>query len=234
MKTRITLLIMLLMASAALAQEDSYRSGFVPPVPEPFPPAYAQYQALPGTFSPDKSKALIYPKRSVLDDPNQIKEAGLYLVALKPFRVITELECGNIAYNHGDYGSQWADDGSTLVFEELSKWGPDRVSLVWFQPNGTPKIVDLAAEVRKKLKPSFEKAHAERYNDYYDFIFDADHTDRWAPSRETVEITCYCTNNPKPGKKWLVRFDGVWSVPKGRFTRFKVTRINSSDSEYNQ
>jgi hypothetical protein len=206
------------------ASDDSYRSGYEPPLPEPFPAAYKDYQILPGTVSPNGKLTLIYPKRSVLRD---LDDSGLYLAQLKPFAIIIELPCVNITWNHGDYSSEWAKDGTALIFEELSKWGPDRVSLVPVQDGKAGKIVDLAAEVRNKMKPFFTKSHAARFNDDRDYIFDADHPDRWHPGNGKVEIDCTCTTDPKSlePKGWTATFEGTWDIVRGRFLDCKVRRL---------
>jgi hypothetical protein len=228
MKTKVlfVFLVSALLVATRVKADESYRSGYEPPVPEAFPQAYKDYQILPGTISPDGKLALIYPKRSVLGTPDKLDGAGLYLAQLKPFAIIVELEYDNICFNHGGYDSDWAKDGTAFVFEEMSKWGPDRVSLVPIQNGKAGKILDLTAEVRKKVKPYFSKAHEERYNDYYDYIFDADETNRWHPINGKVEIDVTCTTEPRPAaKKWTAKFEGTWDIGKGRFLHFKVQNV---------
>ncbi len=69
----------------------------------------------------------------------------------------------------------------------------------------------------------------ERYNDYYDFVFDAglDGGGFALEKSDRVRIHCTATNDPKNMESaWTMQVDGVWDVAQGKFTTQKVTRIS--------
>lgn len=136
--------------------DDSYDDGVIPRAPVPFPKKYEDYQILPGSISPDKKLAFIYPKRNAL---SQIDKVQLLAVALKPFRVLREIpldENMTFASNgHGYYEVHWARDSSAATFVEGAKWGPDEVYLFSLDHGKANKPVNLTAEVRKLIRRTF-------------------------------------------------------------------------------
>jgi hypothetical protein len=226
MKPPLVFSIFLFMIVNGLAAEKTYDDGFEPKPPSSFPSAYKNYQILPGTFSPDGKFALIYPKRSIL---YELDQPHLFAAQLKPFRVVTEipLRYSNLARNaHGSYAVDWAKDSSAVVVVEGRKWGPDRVFLVPVNGTRNVKLVDLTAEVEKQVRPDFEQARAEHYNDMLEFIFDSDPPDTWRISNGNVVIECTCTTDPKGLEEhsWTVRFKGTWDITSGRFIQHEVIR----------
>jgi hypothetical protein len=220
-------------AASSLASDYGYRDGVVIPLGVPFYSRYRNYQVLNGTVSSDGKLALIYPKRAFLSDPKHLADAGLYVARLRPFTILTEISYDNIAFNHGDYEAVWAKDGSTLIFAELAKWGPDKVTVIPFADGKPGKSVDLVPEIEKKMQPSFAESHAEKFNDEVAFIFDADQTSNWTPANRKVEIDCTCTTDPKDmdPKRWTARFQGTWDIVKGRFLNFKIRRLPNPKPE---
>ena len=206
--------------------EETYDGGFEPKPPS-FAAAYKDYQILPGTFSVDRRYALIYPKRSIL---YQLDNPKLFVAELKPFRIVKEipLRYSNLAANaHGSYWVDWAKDSSGVVVVEGRKWGPDRVFFVPVHDGKDAKIVDLTAEVEKQVRPDFEEARAEHYNDIVDFIFDSDPPGTWHITDGTVVVECTCTTDPKglDQHSWTARFKGTWDISQGGFIQHKVTRV---------
>jgi hypothetical protein len=111
------------------------------------------------------------------------------------------------------------------------KWGADRVYLGELVAEGKPRLTDLAAHVAKRLRPDFKESGLLPYNDTFDFVFDAEGRKQYDESRNiaadqgwqfndegNVKIDCTCTNAPKPGdtkgKKWTVKWTGVWDRKK--------------------
>ncbi|PYL52736.1 MAG: hypothetical protein DMF29_10385 [Verrucomicrobia bacterium] len=226
MKPRLAFILLFLLIRSTFA-EETYDSGFEPIPPNPFPAAFKDYQILPGTVSPDRQYGLIYPKRSRL---YELASYGLYLAQLKPFRVVTKipLRYSNLASNaHGSYAVDWAKDSSAVVVVEGIKWGPDKVFLVPLHDRKAGKRVDLTAEVRKQLQPDFNAAHTDRYNGFFDFIFDDEIPGTWQMKDGTVIIQCMCTTDPKglEGHSWTATFKGIWDIAKGRFVQHEVTRV---------
>ena len=80
----------------------------------------------------------------------------LFLVALKPFRVLTEVPSGAdyLTTNHGYFFANWAKDSSAVTVIDGSKWGPDKVILVPMRQrqSAAEKLVNLTDEVRKVVK----------------------------------------------------------------------------------
>jgi len=214
---------------------DTYDEGFEPKPPVPFPTEYKNYQILPGSFSPDNKYGLIYPKRSLLfeeaRDGSLSLTGDLYLAALNPFQILSEIPLGNStlsASSRGSYEVDWAKDSSAVLMIESIKWGPDKVFLVPLHNGKAGKITDLTAEVRKQVQSDYDKSHAPRYNEYFDFIFDSDYPDRWRVNeRGQVEIQCTCTTDPKESETnaWTMKFEGLWDRAKGKFIRKKLQRI---------
>lgn len=220
------------------AEDKSYDEGFEPKPPCPFPSAYADYQILPGSISPNGQYALIYPKRSVL---YETKRPRLILISLCPFRLLLDVArprslAGN---SHGYYTVRWAEDSSAVLAVAGIKWGPEKVWLVPANRARAGRVTDLTAEIRKVVSPDFKKSKAPRYNDYFDFIFESEPTQSVVTGEPFAErgwdinahaqvvIHCTCTTDPKEmdDPSWTVRFQGTWDIPTGRFIEKSFTRI---------
>jgi len=225
--------------SATLQPPMVYGRGFEPPPPVPFPPAYKDYQILPGSVSPGNRYVFIYPKRARL---YELKKYGLFLASLAPFRILSRLPLGtsNLAGNaRCYYAATWAKDASAAVFIAGSKWGPEKVSVVQLRHGKVTQQTELTAAVHKQVLADFKKSHAKRYNDYYDFIFDSEERQTVVDGETLAErgwdlgdaghviIDCNCTTDPKQPAphRWAVRFRGLWDIQSGRFFKKDFTRI---------
>ncbi len=226
-------------ASPAIADRQTYDSGFEPPHLSPFPRRYEAYQILPFSFSPDGTYAFIYPKRAVvyeLDSPE------LLLIAVKPFRLMKELPLySSLAGNAKSYYAvNWSVDSSAVVFVQGTKWGPEKVFLVPIQAGQAGRPTDLTQEVRKQVTPDFRQSKAARYNDTYDFIFESEDRqvlNEWGDTfsekgwdvvgNGRVMIDCTCTTDPKEIEphSWTIRFKGIWDIGSRRFLQKQFTRI---------
>jgi hypothetical protein len=231
--------VVLALVDSSFAVKQTYDSGFEPKPPIPFPAAYKDYQILPGTISPDQRYAFIYPKRSRL---YELPKYGLFLAALEPFAVLSQIPIGhsNLAANaHGYYAATWTKNSSTAIFIAGSKWGPERVWVLPLRGGKVAKRIDLTAAVRQEVLPDFKKSHAERFNEYYDFIFDSEDRQTVVESETLAErgwdlddhghviIDCTCTTDPKEldPRRWVVQFKGTWGVVRAKFIRKAFTRI---------
>ena len=222
----------------SLRANSDYENGVLPKPPAPFAKELRGYQILPASVSPGGRYGWIYPKRSEAQDD------FVYLVALKPFRVLVKIPLGNASLRenaHGDYTVNWADDSSAVVMIIDSKWGPDKVLVVPIQDGKAGKVADLTAAVTKLMQPQFKRAKTEPFNEDCDFIFEsewynyaekvngpANIHESWQPNtRGQVVIACACTTDPKPDAfhSWTMRFDGTWDIAAGRFIRRKLTRL---------
>jgi hypothetical protein len=219
--------VALLMRS--VAAEETYGSGYEPKAPVPFLSAYKDYQILPGTISPDQRHAFLYPKRSVLFD---IRNPRLFLAALDPFRILSRIPTGRTlltANAKGYYAATWSKNSSTAVFVAGSRWGPEKVWVLQLRDGKVASQTDVTAVVRQQVLPDYRKSHAERYNDYYDFVFDEyEGTDSWKlDDAGHLIIDTVCTTDPKEldPHGWTAEFKGTWDISGGRFIQKSVARI---------
>ena len=218
-------------------QADAYSSSQEMKPPEPFPAIYQNYQILPGTVSPNQQYALIYPKRSLL---YQLDDYGLFLVALKPFRVLSQLPLGNsnLAENaRCGFSSNWAKDSSALVMVVESRWGAEKVSVMVLKDGEVIRRTELTSRVIKLVGSSFRQSKAPPYNENYDFVFEED------PDSESgvcgwdldnaghVVIDCICSTDPKgiEPRGWTVKFTGIWDIGKQAFLKKSIVRLPAPD-----
>ncbi len=242
MNRKLALLIVLggLLAAGARGVEPDKAPG----VPADLPAEYKGDKILPSSVSPDGQYGLLFPRADAVAD---MKHPRLFLVALKPFRVLVEvpLRDSDLLDSRSYYAVNWAKDSSAVAVIEGSKWGPDRVFVVPIQTGQAGKPVDLTAAVEKIVRPDFLKSKAERYNDYYEFVFDSeDNVTAGEPGSASTEkgwdmstpgrvgIFCTCTTDPKGvvKKSWTVRFLGTWDIAQGKFIRqtFHPTKLTNT------
>jgi hypothetical protein len=183
------------------------------------------------TISPDQKMAVIYPK----EDDEKGKD---YLVALKPFKILTALETAWPYFahqSHGGISAEWSKDSSVALVTLDSKWGPGDVLLYEFRGGKLMRSTNLLARIRALLKPDYEKVKPEPYNDSVDFIFDddmigggsGDPVKECVLNGQEVRIKAAATTDPKHIgglKAWDAKFEGVWDIPQARFTSERVTR----------
>lgn len=201
--------------------------------PESLPADYKNYEMLDDGFSPDKNYGVMCIKREVLDESEDTKQK-VFLVAVAPFHVLTEIPVRNsdLLRGHSTHVIQWTPDGSTVLLIEETKWGPDKVFLVPIHHGQAGKIVDLTAEVEQRVRPDYRRSGMARFNDFYDFIFEdrAGIGDGFALRKDgQVDIDCLCTTDPKhmENASWSVRFHGVWSVAEARMTKTSCKRMKT-------
>src|SRR4051812_41463150 len=230
------LLLVFLAVSNTVTDEQTYDSGYEPKPSTSFPSEYKDYQILPGTISPDRRYAFLYPKRSVLFE---IRKPRLFLVALDPFRILSQVPTGYslLAGNaHGYYAASWSKGSSTAVFLVGSRWGPEKVWVLQVGDGNLAKRTDLTAEVRQQVIAAFKKSHAARYNHYYDFVFDEETETLagWKLDEDGhVAVDTTCTTDPKEldAHRWAVRFKGTWDIAHGKFAQKAVTDISPRSNQ---
>jgi len=138
------------------------------------PGEYAKnYLILKSSMSRDEKFALIYPTLEF----SESKEAKNFLVALNPFRVLTALPTDSPYFDHKSnsaLGAEWSEDGSTVLITLDGKWGPMDVWLVELSGDKLKRMTNLLEKTRELLRPKFRatKPKPERYNDYFEFIFE--------------------------------------------------------------
>ena len=236
MKSLVVLSLWLFLTGSGVAAEQTYGSGYEPKPPVPFPAEFKDYQILPDTISPDQKHAFVYPKRSVLFD---IREPTLFLAALNPFRILSRIPTGCTllsANARGYYAASWSTDSSTTVFVAGSRWGPEKVWVLRLRDGKVAIRSDLTAAVRQQVLPDYRKSHAERYNDYYDFVFDEDHDDATGWKLDDaghVMVDTVCTTDPKEldPHGWTSEFKGTWDISRAKFIQKSLARIPSKPNQ---
>lgn len=200
------------------------------------PREYADYIIAAKTLSPDKKFAVIYPKLALCDDDEKKDAKGDrckdYLVALKPFRILCPLDTKSPHFqNRSQTGlsADWSHDSSVVLVILASKWGPGDIFLYELHDGQLMRSTNLLGKVRDLMAPDFRAAKAERFNDFADFIFEGDGAELFKlEGTDRVRISALATSEPKHIggiKVWDARFEGVWNIPRAKFTSQKVSRM---------
>ncbi len=164
--------------------QSVFLAGRPPPEPEEeeaesetdsstgLPDKYAKnYLIARSTISPNKKFAVIYPTSDYAQSFDGAKD---YLVVLEPFRILGPLKTERPYHqneSHGGLSAEWSDDSSVGLITLDSKWGPGDVLLVEFRDGKLSRMTNILSKAHDLLLPIYRKAKAERYNDYYDFVF---------------------------------------------------------------
>ncbi len=167
------------------------------------PEDYAKnYLIAASTISPDKKFAVIYPTLELeeaaenTNHPDRIKDC---VVALQPFTVLGELQTKYPYFqnqNHGGLSAEWSDDSSVCLITLDRKWGPGDVILVEFRNGKLSRMTNILRKAHDLLAPNWRKAKAERYNDYYDFVFMEDTTFKLdGASRVIIDASVHTSPN---------------------------------------
>jgi len=195
------------------------------------PAKYAKdYLVARSTISPDKKFAVIYPNEG-MEDAASAKGTELknYLVALQPFAILKALNTKSPYFEHESHGglnAEWSDDSSVGLITLDSKWGPVDVLLVEFHNGKLTRVTNILAKAHDLLLPDYRKAKAERYNEYFDFIFEReDEPICKLVGTKQVQIDGHATTDPKgfSRRKWSAQVKAVWDIPQARFTSKKVS-----------
>ena len=201
------------------------------------PSEYADFLISGHSVSPDKKFAVIYPQIQVCteddDNGNMPKRCRDYLVALKPFRVLTALDTKYPEFqnkNHGGMSTAWSPDGSAVLVTLESKWGPGDIFLYELHDGKVTRSTDLLKKAEDLVRPSVKKAKGARYNDNFDFIFEVDDPEKpmcvFADPTH-IRIHATATTDPKhiPGlKAWDGELEAVWDIAAAKFSSQKVTQ----------
>ena len=197
------------------------------------PSQYADYLIASSTRSPDRKFAVIYPKAKLCPDQPKKGSANRckdYLVALKPFQVLTALETESPQFqnkNHGGMSTTWSKDGSAVLVTLDAKWGPNDILLYEIRDGQVTRSTNLLRKVQDLLLPDYKKALPGR--DSFDAIFETQDDGPVCEfaSATAVRIRLTATTDPKeiPGTKaWVGAAEATWDIPQARFTSQKVTR----------
>ena len=205
------------------AQEDSSAG---------LPEDYAKnYLIAASTLSPDKKFAVIYPTleaEEAAENSNHPERIKNYLVALQPFAVVKPLETKWPYFQHESHGgisAQWSNDSSVALITLDSKWGPQDVFLAEFRDGKLSRITNILRKAHDLLMPSWRKSKAERYNDYFDFVFVEDASfELEGTSRVVIDASAETSPNitddmlRSSDRTWRGHVKATWDIAQATFT----------------
>jgi len=197
------------------------------------PEQYAnEYLIAASTISPDRKFAVIYPTSEAYEaaekanHPERIKD---YVVALRPFTVLGELQTKYTYFqnqNHGRLSSEWSNDSSVALVTLDGKWGPHDVFLLEFRDGKLARTTNVLARAHDLLLPDYRKSKAEPYNDNFDFIFDGEEGPVFKlDGIDRVVIDGDSTTDPKgiSHRAWRAHLKASWNIPQAKSTSQKIT-----------
>ena len=205
------------------------------------PKKYAKDYLIAGsTISPDKKFAVIYPNEAMGEAASE-KELKNYLVALQPFAILRPLDTTRPYFEHQSHGglsAEWSADSSVGLITLDSKWGPGDVLLVEFRNGKLSRMTNVLRKAHDLLLPIYRKAKAERYNDYYDFVFmeDASFT-LDGTSRVLIDANVHTSPNDLglSPDAWRGHVEATWDVKQAKFTSKDVSgRKRGADAYRNR
>jgi hypothetical protein len=150
------------------------------------------------------------------------EKARSFLVALKPFRIITELD-GDAMIPGSKRLSltvKWTPDSSKVIATtKHDKW--DMIvgsSFVALRDGNVAQQIDLLEAINNQLAPDFRKSKAEVYNDILPFIL----TETQIVFEEggaKIRVKTAAGNDPNQARKmeWTAQFDGTLTVADGKW-----------------
>src|SRR5437762_7556854 len=207
--------------------QSVFLAGRPPPEPEEaesetdsstgLPDKYAKnYLIARSTISPNKKFAVIYPTSDYAQSFDAAKD---YLVALESFRILGPLKTERPYHqnqSHGGLSAEWSNDSSVGLITLDSKWGPGDVLLVELRDGKLSRMTNILRKAYDLLLANYRKAKAERYNDYYDFIFIEDATFKLdGTNRVLIEGQADTTPNDLglSDRAWRGYVAAIWDIP---------------------
>jgi hypothetical protein len=205
------------------------------------PEKYAKDYLIAGsTISPDKKFAVIYPNEAMGERASE-KELKNYLVALQPFTILRPLDTKRPYFeneSHGGLSAEWSDDSSVGLITLDSKWGPGDVLLVELRDGKLSRMTNILRKVHDLLASGYRKAEAERYNDYYDFMFMEDASSK-LDGTSNVVVSAEVDTTPNDlglsPRAWHGRVQTTWDIGQAKFTSSEVSgRKRGADAYRNR
>ena len=149
--------------------------------------------------SPDKRFGVIHADVPTVD-PDKARN---YLVALKPFRILSENN-GPAFYDEGGSRAMvvnWSEDSSVALVCVGGKWGTIGATLFKLKEGRVARRSDLLAEVTRSLKAKFPKGKVRPYNASVPFVISNE--DTWELSADgrqvTIDVAVDTAPNLAPG-----------------------------------
>jgi sugar lactone lactonase YvrE len=178
------------------------------------------------TISSNKKFAVIYPTDDYYQSSDNAKD---YLVALQPFAILKPLDTKRPYFEHESHGglsAEWSDDSSVGLITLDSKWGPGDVLLVEFHNGKLSRMTNISRKARDLLLPIYRKAKAERYNEYFEFVFMEDASFKLdGTSRVVIDAEVDTTPNDLglSPRAWHGCVQATWDIAQAKFTAQKVS-----------
>jgi len=199
------------------------------------PAQYADFLIASSTVSPDGKYAVIYPTSELCDDPKPGADDRCknYLVALKPFAILTTLATKWPEFknkSHGGISATWKPDSSAALVTLDSKWGPGDIFLYELHDGTLTRSTNLLKKAHDLLLPDYRQAKSGRYNDYFDFIFENEDDVpicEFTNDRARVRIRGHATTDPKgiDSRIWRGAVEAIWDIAQAKFTAQKIIRV---------
>jgi hypothetical protein len=195
------------------------------------PHSYAEnYLIARATISPNQKFAVIYPK----EPPDTFPQGKDLIISLQPFAIVGTLETKWPYFhneNHGAIKGAWSRNGSVAMITLEAKWGPQDVFLLEFRDHKLSRTTNLLAKAHNLLVADYRKAEPERYNDFFDFIFEDESesgSSFFLEDAKLVRINAKATTDPKQTagtRAWDAGIVATWDIAQAKFTSSKVTRL---------
>jgi hypothetical protein len=219
LKTQLAFLPLFL-ASLATSPAAPGDAGFVP---KGLDPSESAYLIVPDSLSPDGQHAVAMPKETSAD----ASSTHNFLVAVKPFKVLTMLDGDGPSPESRRLDSQvrWtADSSRVLVTTVHDKW--DMIvgsSLVVLTNGNVAQRVNLLDAINNRMSTDFKKSGAEPYNDLLPFILTGSEL-RFVDQGRGVEVQTEACNDPNVARNigWAADFEGVYRVADGAWENQKL------------
>jgi len=115
-----------------------------------------------------------------------------------------------------------SDNSSVALVTLDGKWGPHDIFLIEFRDGKLRRLTNILANAHDLLLPDYRKAKPERYNEYFDFIFEReDEPICELVGAKQVQIEGHATTDPKglSRRKWFAQVKAVWDIPQAKFTQ---------------
>lgn len=219
---------LLLLASASLgvvlAADANPPASQTAVVPAQWNKPASAFLIAAGSTSPDGRYAIAYPK----GDDDGTGPGLNFVVALKPFRVLTVLDDDGVIAGSKRLSltAEWtANSSEVIATTKHDKW--DMIvgsSLVVIQDGQVVKRVNLLNAINREMEPDFRKSKAEAYNDMLPFILTESKL-AFDGGGKSIRVKTEAANDPNEARniEWTAKFDGVWNVADGKWLTRKVS-----------
>ena len=114
--------------------------------------------------------------------------------------------------SNGGISAEWSNDSSVALVTLAVKWGPHDIFLLELRYGKLSRMTNILAKAHDLLLPDFRKAKPERYNEYFDFIFESEEEPICElVGTKQVQIEGHATTDPKglSRRRWSAQVTAV-------------------------